>query len=168
MFNFKGIFQASIRAMILGILLVLIPIILIVVGYVLGSSEEGHLVGLIAEAVSVLMIPVFFVLYLWTGYNARKRYNLKARESGIASALAYGVAAFANLFLLTILSVLKVSDVVGYQISPTIFGFEGIFEDIYVLGTTVCGLGMIAIGMLVNFAVGMSGAILSENRNNSY
>lgn len=164
MFNFKGIFQASIKAIVIGILIVLLFILFILAGHLMGQTEEAHILSIVAEAVSILMIPAFFFLYLWTGFNGKRRYNLRARESGIATSLAYGIVALLNLALVSLLSILGVKAIIGYQFSPTMFELNGLFEEVALLGTTLCGAGMIFVGLIVNFVIGMCGSILAERR----
>jgi|GEM_PF-5191811 len=165
MFNFKGVLQASLTSTVIGVALVLLIALLMIVGHFLGPTEEGRIVGLITLAISVLLMPVYFLLYLWTGYRGKKRFGLRTREAGLSTAVAYGIAGFVYLVLSAILSILKVGDALRYQLSPEMVGLPPVLGDeLWVVSTTFCALGGLAIGVILNFVIGMCGAIISESR----
>ncbi len=163
MLNLKGILQASTHSIIIGSALVLLFTLLLIVGHVLGISQEGSIVRMITGAVFVIYIPVFFLLYLWTGWRAKRRFHLHTREAGIAAAFSYGIAASISFLLNTLLLILAVGDVLMYQITPSMFDFGGIFSEIVILGSSICGIGVMVIGLILNAVIGMCGSIISEN-----
>ncbi|MFH1393729.1 MAG: hypothetical protein ABIH29_02510 [Candidatus Micrarchaeota archaeon] len=162
--NFKGILRASVKSTVIGVGLVLLVRFMMIVDHLLGSSSEGRIVGLITMALSALMLPAFLSLYLWTGFQAKRILGLRTREAGAAAALAFAVASIFRIVLDALLSILQVDTVLRYQLSPEMLGIPLVFEDLWVVGISLCALGGLALGLVINFVVGMCGAILSENR----
>ena len=173
MLNFRGILQASVKSTVIGVALVLLITLLMIVGHLLGPTPESHTVGLITSGLSVLLIPTFFLLYLWTGFQAKRKYGLSTMESGVAAVLAYAIAGMTNL-VFVILSV--GGALLMYQFDSPMMEIPFLkflkeipfLKEVIILGGVsshmCCWSTRLAIGVVINFVVGMCGAILSENR----
>lgn len=161
--NLAKIIQASLKTIVLGSVLVLVFVLLVLLGYFLGPTDEGHIVSLGTSVFWVLLLPTFFILFFWTGYNGSRRFRLTAVEAGTASAVAYLAIGALNFVLRTILIILSISDVLKYQLSPSFFNMGGLFGDLAMIGISLCAIVQLMLGVCVNFVIGMCGGILSEN-----
>jgi hypothetical protein len=161
-FHYKRVLQASAKTILIGGGLLLLYLLMVLLSFFLEYTEEAQIVRLVTGALWVIYFPLFFLLYLWTGYSSARHFRLTVVESGVVTAFAYGVIGTMNFVLNTILAILSVGEVFRYQFSPSMFNLDGILGNAAVIGITVCGLGTLIIGFVLNFVVGMCGALLSE------
>lgn len=168
--DFKKVLKASVLIIAIGVALVISAIILKLVSTLITGSEAAT-VSLISTAYSFLLWPVFFVLYLWAGMRATRKFRLDAVGAGATSAIAFMLVGFTRLLLEIVLSLLFVSRVLGGTsyisdesvLAATIFG-ETATKGMGILLAALCGVGAILIGGLVNFVIGGLGSIIVQRR----
>ncbi|MFN7990702.1 MAG: hypothetical protein U0R44_00945 [Candidatus Micrarchaeia archaeon] len=163
---------ASVLVIGIGVVLVIIGMILQLLSIVV-KDGNGAIVETVLTVFSVLSIPLFFLLYLWAGIRAAKRYNFDAVGAATVAALSYLVTAFIQLFLDIILSVVVVSrGVVGSgfgsaeaAVTASVFGSAVGLSGIGL--SAVCGIGIIILGTMINFVIGGFGALFALRKSES-
>jgi hypothetical protein len=164
-FDFRKLLMASILVTGIGVVLVIIQEILATLSLVMTDSNAAT-VDMIATAFAVLMLPVFFVLYLWCGMRAAKRYGFDAVGAGWVTAFSYFLASLVHLVLNLLLNLVIVSKAIAGSgvgsaesaLAASLFG--GIVGLSGVGLSAFCGIALIFFGTMMNFVVGGTGAIL--------
>jgi hypothetical protein len=176
--DIRNMLRASMPLIMMGIVLVLVSFALQVASLLLTGPKDIVMVlpvlgatsvpELASTAFSYLLYPIFFVVYLWGGIRGIKRYRLDTTGSALAVALSYVVAGFLNLALGVLISLLVINDIIHTlrfgtlesTLATVVFG-----ETAGAMGiafTGLCGVGILAIGALMNFVVGGVGAIIAQ------
>ncbi|MBU0533132.1 hypothetical protein KKB44_06585 [Candidatus Micrarchaeota archaeon] len=136
----------------------------VIVGLVLFFIQTGY---------GLLSILLFFVLYFWAGMRAAKHYDQDAVGAGLVAVVSYLAVAIVHVILNLILVVVGIG---GGAISGALSGGNmgplggaamgavgaGIFGVLSGVLTIFCGIGIIAIGMAINFCVGALGGLLGK------
>jgi hypothetical protein len=177
-FNLKNMLRASLPLIGIGVVLVVISLVLQVVSLllvgprdittalpVLGITSIPELASTVA---SYLMYPAFLILYFWGGRRGVKHYRLDTMGSAVSVAFAYLVTGLLNLVLGLVLSLLVLTNILqtmryGSVESTLAIAFFG--ETAGAMGVALiglCGVGILAIGTLINFVVGGVGAITAQ------
>ncbi|MFH0738144.1 MAG: hypothetical protein V1827_06345 [Candidatus Micrarchaeota archaeon] len=165
----RKVLMASFLIIGIGIVLSIISIILQLLSLTL-TEQMGDTISLIASVYLLLMFPVFFVLFFWTGIRAAKSYGFDAVGAGIVAAFSFFVIGLVERLLNLLLAVIVVKgplDAVGFGstemiVASSIFG--GLMGLSGVALSTVCGFGMLIFGTAINFVVGGVGAIFALGR----
>jgi hypothetical protein len=162
--DFRKLLMASILVMGIGVILVIVEEILTALSLVV-TDANADTVDLIATAFSVLMLPVFLVLYLWCGMRAAKRYGFDAVGAGWVTAFSYFVTSLVHLVLNLLLNLVIVSKAIAGSgvgsaesvLAASLFG--GVVGLSGVGLAAFCGIALIFFGTMMNFVVGGTGAI---------
>jgi len=168
--NLKTVLKASLLITAIGVALAISAIILKLVATLVTGSEAAT-VSLISTTYSFFLWPVFFILYLWAGMRATRKFRLDAVGAGATSAVSFMLISFTRLLLEIVLSLLFVSRVLGGTsyisdesvIAANIFG-ETATKGMGILLAALCGVGVILVGGLVNFVIGGLGSIIVQRR----
>jgi len=167
--NVGNVLKASVLAICIGIVLVIISIILKLIPALIIGSEFVDIITLISAAYEFLMLFIFLLLYFWTGMRAVKRFGLDVVGAGGASAVAFVVTGIVNLILSALLGVLMLSHVLPPTglVSPEAVVVASIFGDAAKgavgLGlSNLCGIVFLAVGALINFAIGGFGGLFAH------
>ncbi|HSB47489.1 MAG TPA: hypothetical protein VLD37_05725 [Candidatus Bilamarchaeum sp.] len=172
-FDFKKLLMASILVMGIGVVLVIVGEILATLSLVVTGENAGTF-DTISTVYSVLMIPVFFILYFWCGMRAAKRYNFDPVGSGWVTAFSYFITSLVHLVLNLLLNLVIVSKAIAGSgvgsaesvLASSLFG--GVVGLSGVGLSAFCGIALIFFGTMMNFVVGGSGAIFVLRKTNKY
>jgi hypothetical protein len=165
-FDYRRFALASALIIIIGIVLVILGTILQLLTVVITDSNAA-MVELLSSGYSVVMVPVFLALFFWCGMRAARRYNFDAVGAAGVTSFSYVVIAVVNLVLNLLLSVIVVSKGIpspGFgsaeaALAASMFGGASGLSGIGL--SAVCGVGIVAMGALINFVVGGAGALFS-------
>ncbi len=166
--DIKKIARSSIIFVGVGIILAILSVILQLVTLLITDSN-AEIVQLAASVYSVVLIPLFLIMFLVAGYRAVKVHSLDSVGAGLSAAFSYVIIAVTHLFLNFLLSILVLSGLIpggaGFGSSESVAA-SALFGDVvgaFGLGLQlVCGFGLIAIGALINFVIGGIGGILAS------
>src|SRR5512135_2031112 len=107
-FDYRRFILSSALVIIIGIVLVILNLILQLLSVVITDSNAAT-IEFISMVYSVAMIPVFFVLFFWSGMRAARRYNFDAVGAAGVASFSYVVIGLVQLVLNLLLSVIVVS-----------------------------------------------------------
>jgi len=163
--DLKKVISASSISIGAGLLLVLLTVILLLFPLLLPDSLQ-EIMSIVNLAFFILKIPIFFGLFFWTGFRAVKKFGFDAVGAGGVAAFAYFVCALVELFVNFILSLLVSVNILGpvafksmeTTIAATVFSSTA--GPTGILFSLLCGIGIMVIGVLLNFAVGAVGALI--------
>lgn len=156
--DFRKNIEASKRAMTIGIGLVVIGFLLQLAAIFMPTSAVTAVFGVYG----VLMLPAFFVLYAWTGYDSH-RHGLDQVGAGVTAMLAYLVTTIVSTGL-TLIGLAILWGKIGMS-SPNpaeAIGFSGIMAGTTSITFLLVSVALTAGGMIVNFVVGAGGAALAD------
>lgn len=168
--DLKKVLSASFITIGAGIVLVIVAVILQLLSFVI-QGEYGEIVDLLYIAYSVVLYPVFLVLYFWTGMRAAKNFGFDAVGAGGVAAFAYFVVGLVERLLNVLLAVIVVSRPLSsggfgsadMVVASSLFG--GIVGLSGVALAAVCGFGILLMGTMVNFVVGGFGALFALRKS---
>ncbi|VVC02459.1 Uncharacterised protein [Candidatus Bilamarchaeum dharawalense] len=162
-FDFKKMLLASLLIIAIGIVFSVISIILQIIP-VVTPEDLLSTVSLIGMIYTILLFPIFVVLFLWSGMRAAKNYGFDVVGAGFVAAFSYFIIAMVNLLVNAVLALIVVSKPIDN------FGFgslESVISSVLFSGVTgisgvglsaLCGLGITLVGIMINFVVGGLGA----------
>jgi hypothetical protein len=165
--DFRKVLQSSLLIILIAIALVVSSILLRLLP-ILIEGPEADTVGAIATIYTFILFPVFLVLYFWGGMRATRRFRLDAIGAGIAGSFAFFVTGIVQFLLEMVLALLFASHVLaGTFVSGAATMAAAVFGQTAAGGTglalsALCGLGMIVIGTLINFAVAGLGSLVAQ------
>jgi hypothetical protein len=168
--DFKKMALASLLTIGIGTVLVIISMILQLLSLVI-TDANGDIVGLVSAAYTLLMFPVFLALFFWTGMRAARNYSFDAVYAGAVTAASFFVIGIIELVLKMLLALIVVSRPIGgaglgspeMALASSLFG--GAIGLSGIALSAVCGLGILVLGMMVNFVVGGFGALFALRRS---
>ncbi|MBI5223100.1 hypothetical protein HY990_01630 [Candidatus Micrarchaeota archaeon] len=136
------------------------------------SGEYLDSVRKIQLGYSYLLIPIFIYLYIWTGKRAVKRYNLNNNAAAAASAIAYAAGGFIGIILNVIIGMMALGGQLNIRtfkpteavLATAILGDTSGFTGI--LYSALCGVGMISIGILISYTLGLIGSNMQPQKIN--
>ncbi len=169
--DFKKMALASLLPIGLGAVLVIISMILQLLSLVITDSN-GETLSLVSAIYTLLMFPVFLALFFWTGMRAARNYGFDAVFAGVVASLSFFFIGIFELVLRILLALIVVSrPIAGSGLgSPEMALASSLFGGAIGLSgialSAVCGMGILALGMMVNFVVGGFGALFAL-RNSS-
>ncbi|MBU0533133.1 hypothetical protein KKB44_06590 [Candidatus Micrarchaeota archaeon] len=165
--NIKNILRSSLLIIIIGLVLVISSLILRLLPVVL-TTLDVNLLSTISMTYSFILFAIFFLLYFWAGIRAVKSYRLDTVGAGLVSAFSFFVTGIFHLLLETVLGLLFASHVIagtfvsgGATIATAVFG-DAAIGGVGIGLASVCGLGILALGTLMNFAIGGFGALFEQ------
>lgn len=161
--HIKEMLRASVKTILIGFVLVLIAGLLAVLGHFL-DEETASIIWSILGIIGLIYIPAYFLLYLWTGYRAKRKFRLSTMEAGVTTAFTFVVIGLFSFVLNMVLILLSVEEILTYQITPAMFEIGEIFEGYYILDIALCGLGKLVIGFIINFVIGLCGAVIADEK----
>ena len=171
-FDFKKLALASLLTVGIGIVLVIISIILSLLSLVV-TGDNNATVDLISIVFSLLMFPVFLVLFFWTGMRAAKNYGFDAVGAGAVGAASYFVIGVIELVLEMLLAVIVVSRPMSgaglntpeMALASSLFG--GAIGLSGIALSAVCGIGILAVGVMINFVISGFGALFALRKSSA-
>jgi hypothetical protein len=157
--DFKKILEASKQAMVLGIGLVAVDFMLQTASVFIIND----MVAMASGAYSLILVPAFFLLYAWAGYTAVTRHGMDLAGGGLAAAFAYLMTSILS-FILSMIGIMLMWGRIGMSaFSPA---GNALFGSAMAGATGVmaamCMLGVIALGVIINFVVGAGGAAIAD------
>ncbi len=165
-FDYRRFILASALVIIIGIVLVILSLILQLLSVVVTDSNAATIEA-VSSIYSLAMIPIFLVLFFWSGMRAAKRYGFDAVGGASVAAFSYVVIGLVQLVLNLLLSVVVISKGIA---APGFGSAEAALVASLFSGASglsgiglsaVCGLGIIITGAVVNFVVGGAGALFA-------
>ncbi|MEW6748920.1 MAG: hypothetical protein AB1295_04400 [Candidatus Micrarchaeota archaeon] len=165
----RRILTASLLTIGIGIVLSILSMILQLLSTII-TDDIGDILDITNGLYLLILFPLFFVLFFWTGIRAVKLYGFDVMEAGYITAFSYFMIGLVEMVLHILLAILLVRgplDTVGFGstemvIASSIFG--GLIGLSGVALSAVCGFGMLVFGSMVNFVVGGFGALFILNR----
>ncbi len=169
-FDIKKMLLASLLTIGIGVVLVILSVILELLSLVITDQNAG-LVDMVNTGYLLVLFPIFLALYFWTGMRAVQNFQFDAVSAGAVAAFSYIVTALIELVLEIVLAVIIVSRPVGgvgfgsteMVLATSLFG--GMMGLSGVALSAVCGIGMVAIGALMNFVIGGFGALFALRKS---
>ncbi|MFH0884188.1 MAG: hypothetical protein V1861_00580 [Candidatus Micrarchaeota archaeon] len=170
-FDFKKMAVSSLLTIGIGTVLVIISMILSLLSLVITDSSTNATIDLISLIFSILLFPVFLVLFFWTGMRAAKNYGFDAVGAGTVSGVSYFIVGAIELVLKIILAVIVVSRPMGgaglgspeMALASSLFG--GVIGLSGIALSAVCGIGILIVGVMVNFVIGGFGALFALRKS---
>jgi hypothetical protein len=168
--DMRRILMASFITIGVGVVLSILSIILQLLALTITDSI-GQTLDLVNSIFLILLIPVFLVLFVWTGMRAARSFGFDAVGAGLVTAFSYFVIGLVERLLNILLAVIVVKgpfDAVGFGSTEMIIAsslFGGLIGLSGIALSTVCGFGMIVFGSMVNFVIGGFGAIFTLQRS---
>lgn len=166
-FDFQKMLFASLLTIGIGVVLVIVSLILGLLSFAITDSNAA-LVDLVTTVYLLLLFPLFFVLFFWTGMRAVKNYGFDAVGAGVVAAFSYAIIDLVKILLEMLLAVVVVSRSMGSgggfgstEMTVTASFFGDMMGLSGVALSAVCGLGILAIGSLINFVIGGFGALFA-------
>lgn len=162
--------KASLLPIVVGLLLVGIYLVLQAVPIFVSDSSIVNILRTISMVYTYLMIPLYILVYFWAGMMAVKKFGLDSIGAGLTSAFAYLVTGLANLAFGVLLNLIVLAQVIpGIDFrSPESVLAASILGDLEgrsgVAVTAICGVALIAIGVLLNFVIGGLGGLFVLTR----
>ena len=178
--NVLTILKSSLLIIGIGVALVIVSMLLQLVSILSADSslignpdfidaETPGRVSFVVMAYSIVSIPLFFLLYFWSGIRSVKKYQLDAVAAGGVSGLSYISAGIIQLILGTVLNAVLLTRGSGMpfssaegMIATTLFGEMSGVTGVGV--SAVCGFGMLFLGAMVMFVVGGTGALFAQRK----
>jgi hypothetical protein len=168
--DFRRIVLAGFLTMGAGIALVVLSTILQLLSLAISDGNE-ELIDTIYSAYLLLLYPVFFGLYFWTGMRAVKRFGFDAVGAATVVTLSHVVVGLVKLVLNLLLAIIVVSRPfegggVGSTeaaVAASLFGGAVGLSGVGL--SAVCGIGLLLIGASINFVVGGFGALYALRRS---
>ncbi len=165
-FDFKRFLLASALVVIVGVVLVIIGTILQLLGVVI-TDANASTVQLISSVFAVAEIPLFLILFFWSGMRAAKAFSFDAVGAASVTAFSYAIIAVIQLVLDILLSIIVVSKGIATPgfgsaeaaLAASLFSGASGLSGIGL--SAVCGVGVIVIGALINFVIGGAGALFA-------
>ncbi len=168
--DLKKIVFASALISAVGILLVVISLILQLASLLI-TSETTHLINQIDTIYEFMLYPLMFCLFFWAGYRAVKKYKFDAIGAGFVAAFSCFVIGAFQLCVVIVLSIVIISRFA----SGTAFATpESVLAGALFPNTTdmagvgissICGVGILVYGMVINFVVGGLGGLFALSRD---
>ncbi len=166
--DIRRVIKGSLIFIGVGFIFVIISMILQLLTLII-TDANAEIVQLIALGYSLLMVPVFLVMYVLAGMRAVKTNGLDPVGAGALAAFAYLVTSIIHLGFDFMLNLLVISGLIpggagfgsaGAVVSSQIFGGMVGFAGIGV--AALCGFGLILVGTLINFVVGGVGGLIAS------
>ncbi|NYZ74125.1 hypothetical protein H0O00_03205 [Candidatus Micrarchaeota archaeon] len=172
-FDFKKMILASLLVIGIGAVLVILSVVLRLISMVVTDPDITGILDIIVIAYTVLLFPVFLVIYFWAGMRAAGAYGFDAVGAGAVSAfssLVVGVIQLVLNMLLTLVVVARPLESSGFgtlesSLAASLFG--GMMGLKGVGLTAVCGAGVVLFGALINFVVGGFGGLFALRKYSS-
>jgi len=171
-FDYKKMALAAFLTVGIGVVLIIISLILQLLSIVMNDSN-GAIIDMASIAYAIIMIPVFLALMFWTGIRAAKNFGFDAVGSAGVAALSFFVIGLAELALQMLLAAIIVTRPMGSGTlgSPALALASSVFGGAMGMGgivlSAVCGVGILLLGVLVNFVVGGFGALFALRQQSS-
>jgi hypothetical protein len=169
-FDFKKLALASLLTIGIGTVLIILAMILQLLSLVITDANNAT-IDLVSMAYSVFLFPVFLVLFFWTGMRGAKNYGFDAVGAGAVTSVSYFVIGAIELVLKMLLAVIVVSRPMGGAglTSPEMALASSLFGGAIGLSgialSAVCGIGILAIGVMLNFVIGGFGALFALRKS---
>jgi hypothetical protein len=165
-FDFKKLALASLLPVGVGVVLVIISLIIQLLAFMVNDAN-GAILDMANLAFALLLIPVFLALMFWTGMRAAKNYGFDAVGAASAAAVAFFVIGLVELVLQSLLAAIVVTRPMGsgtlgspaLALASSVFG--GAMGMSGVALSAVCGLGILLLGVMINFVIGGFGALFA-------
>ncbi len=170
--DFGKLIGSSLLVIGIGLLLVVLSAILNIVSIMVSADALGDTIGLVNTIFAILLYPIFFLLFLWSGMRAvGNKYGFDVVGAGISTAISYMVVAGTQVVLDVVITALVVSKLItgaGFGSTESII-MASLFGDLVGFKgaglSAICGVGMIALGMFVNFVVGGFGGLIALRKS---
>jgi len=168
--DFKKMALASLLTIGIGAVLVIIYMIIQLLSLVITDSNNA-LIDLVNLVYTVLMVPVFFALFFWTGMRAAKNYGFDAVNAAAITSASFFIIGVIELILQMLLAVIVVSRPMGagnlgspaLALASSFFG--GAIGMSGIALSAVCGIGILLLGAMINFVIGGFGALFALRSN---
>jgi len=172
-FDLKKMALASLLVIGMGLVLVILSVLLRLLSMVITDPAMANVIDMVGMAYTVLLLPVFFLLFFWAGFRAASAYGFDAVGAGIVAAFSYFVCACAHLALNMVLTLVVVAKPLGgsgfgtleSSLAASLFGSMIGMTGVGL--TAVCGAGVIVMGVLMNFVVGGFGGLFALRKSTS-
>ncbi len=167
--DIRRIGKASVPIIVLGVVLVLLQTMFHVLPSFLEPSD-AEIAEMIDTVFTFFAVLLFMALYALAGFRAVKKFGLDPMGAGQVAALSYTTVAIINLLINTIVELLIVNhilDITGFRTAEaavTAAVLDHVSGGGGVLISSLCGLGIIIIGALMNFIVGALAGIYARHR----
>jgi len=129
---------------------------------------DQDMMNIINILISLASFAAFLGLFLWTGYRATRKYHADVTEAGVITAVTYTLIAVVDLFFTVVLIGMNAAEIGDASIISYGLGGEMsriLLEDtLGIAGIPCCALGLIPLGILINFIVGGAGGMLGEKK----
>ncbi len=163
--DFKRIFGASTVVILVGLLIMVLSIVAQILPSLITSGPLDQ-IKMVSTGFAYLSLLLFALLYMWGGLRASKKLRAEPQEAGLVSAFSYAVVAFLQLIINGVFSVLlvnRMATIGGFRApesiyASTLLGDMSGMSGIVISG--ICGLGVIVLGMMVNFVLGAGCAMI--------
>lgn len=166
--DIKKILRASLFAIGIGILLVIISVILQILSFLLTDYSIADRIAFVTTVYAYLMFPFFLLLYFWTGMRSVNKYKLDAVGAGVVAAFSYIVTGLMHIVFNSVMNLLVVGGVFHVTVfrsteSVVVAAILGnLVGGVGVLASSICGLGLLVFGMMINFVVGAVGGLFAQ------
>jgi hypothetical protein len=149
---------ASLLIIGIGIILTILSVIIQALP-IITPEDMSDTIDMASMAFQILLYPMFFLLYLWSGMRASNNYGFDIVGAGIVASFSSLVITMIKIVLNAVLAVIVVSRPIGN------FGFGSmetvvasvLFDTAGISGvgiSAICGIGLALIGAMINFVVG--------------
>jgi len=167
--DLKRIVFASALISALGILLVVISLILQLASLLI-TSDTAKLINQIDTVYEFMLYPVMFCLFLWAGYRAVRKYKFDAIGAGLVSAFSCLVVGAFQLCVIIILSLViinRFASGIAFATPESVLAgalFPNTTDMAGVGLSSICGVGILIYGVVINFVVGGLGGLFALSR----
>ncbi|MFH1521086.1 MAG: hypothetical protein ABID61_05565 [Candidatus Micrarchaeota archaeon] len=168
-FDFKKLLLASLVIIGIGIVLTILSTILKVLPAVVPDDLDST-ISFISMVFSLLLYPIFFLLYFWSGVRASKNYGFDLVGAGYVAAFSYFIVTIISIIVNTLLGLIVLAKPIGnfaFGSIETVFS-SILFSEVSDFGgvgiSALCGVGIAIIGALMNFVIGGVGGWLVLRR----
>ncbi|MCI0503837.1 hypothetical protein L0Y65_03940 [Candidatus Micrarchaeota archaeon] len=168
--DFKKMALASFLTIGIGAVLVIVYMIIQLLSLVITDSNNA-IIDMVNIAYTILLVPVFFALFFWTGMRAAKNYQFDAVRAGAIAAASFFIIGTIELVLEMVLAAIVVTRPMGagnigspaLALASSFFG--GAIGMSGIALSAVCGIGILLLGALINFVVGGFGALFALRKS---
>ena len=163
--DIKRILGASTVVILVGLLIMILSLVAQILPGLITSGPVDQ-IKLASTGFAYLSLLLFALVYIWGGLRASKKFRMEPQEAGLVSAFSFAVVAFLQLIINVVLSVILVNRMTalgGFRAPESIYA-STLLGDISgtsgIVLSGVCGLGVIVLGMMVNFVLGAACAMV--------
>jgi len=162
--------KASTLVIIIGVILVILSTVTSFLPTLIEDAALADTLDLVDTVVTYLALVLFLGLYAFAALRAVRKFGLDVMGAGMVSAMSYAVVGVFHLLINMVVELLIVNKAItidGFRTAESALA-ASLLGDIApdsggVLIASLCGVGIIAVGFMMNFIIGSVVAIVSRH-----